>query len=191
MIRITEQQVRLQAQAEDKQGAIRQAGDLLVRSGCIEAGYIDSMLQREQVANTYLGNGIAIPHGLPRDQELIHHTGIAVLQLPAGVTWNPGELVHLVVAIAARSDEHIDALRRLTRVLGDAAAVDRLIYTTDPRDIIEALTGERPAAPSTEADYTTSFEAVIQNRTGLHARPATHFVELARAFQAAIRVRYG
>ncbi|RAQ94900.1 phosphoenolpyruvate--protein phosphotransferase [Thermogemmatispora tikiterensis] len=191
MIRITEQQVRLQAQAEDKQGAIRQAGDLLVRSGCIETGYIDSMLQREQVANTYLGNGIAIPHGLPRDQELIHRTGIAVLQLPAGVIWNPGEIVHLVVAIAARSDEHIDALRRLTRVLGDMAAVERLIHTTDPRDIIEALTGERPATPSAVADYTAFFEAVIQNRTGLHARPATRFVELARGFQAAIRVRYG
>ncbi|MBX5448582.1 phosphoenolpyruvate--protein phosphotransferase [Thermogemmatispora sp.] len=191
MMQMSEQQVRLQAQAEDKQGAIRQAGDLLVRSGCIEAGYIDSMLQREQVANTYLGNGIAIPHGLPRDQELIHRTGIAVLQLPAGVTWNPGEIVHLVVAIAARSDEHIDALRRLTRVLGDPAAVERLIHTTDPRDIIEALTGERPTAPSTEADYSASFETVIQNRTGLHARPAARFVELARGFQAAIRVRYG
>ncbi|WP_052888812.1 phosphoenolpyruvate--protein phosphotransferase [Thermogemmatispora carboxidivorans] len=191
MIRISEQQVRLQAQAENKQGAIRQAGDLLVRSGCIEAGYIDSMLQREQVANTYLGNGIAIPHGLPRDQELIHRTGIAVLQLPAGVTWNSGEIVHLVVAIAARSDEHIDALRRLTRVLGDVAAVERLIHTTDPRDIIEALTGERPVAPSTVADYASSFEVVIQNRTGLHARPAARFVELARGFQAAIRVRYG
>ncbi|WP_376794167.1 phosphoenolpyruvate--protein phosphotransferase [Thermogemmatispora sp.] len=191
MIRISEQQVRLRAQAADKQGAIRQAGDLLVRSGCIEAGYIDSMLQREQVANTYLGNGIAIPHGLPRDQELIHRTGIAVLQLPAGVTWNPGEIVHLVVAIAARSDEHIDALRRLTRVLGDATAVERLIQTTDPRDIIEALTGERPAVPSAVTDYAASFEAVIQNRTGLHARPAARFVELARAFQAAIRVRYG
>jgi phosphoenolpyruvate-protein phosphotransferase len=195
MLTISEQQIRLQARAQDKQGAIRQAGELLVRSGCIEAGYIESMLEREQVANTYLGNGIAIPHGLPRDQHLIRQTGIAVLQLPGGVDWNPGETVHLVVAIAARSDEHIDALRRLTRVLGDPAQVERLIQTSDARDIIEALTGARPPVPAMASaapgDFATFFDALIQNRSGLHARPATRFVELARRFQAEVRVRHG
>ena len=79
---------------------------LLVRSGCIEPGYAESMLAREQVANTYLGKGIAIPHGLPKDRELIQRTGIAVLQVPDGVAWQPGDTARLVVGIAARSDEH-------------------------------------------------------------------------------------
>jgi len=194
MITINERQVLLQARAEDKQDAICQAGQLLVDSGCIEAGYIASMLNREKVANTYLGNGIAIPHGMPADRDLIKQTGIAVVQFPVGVSWNPGDTAHLIVGIAAKSDEHIEVLKRLTRVLGDKAQVDRLVQTTDPHDIIEALTGERPAVPVNQAevtDYPDFFDADIQNKTGLHARPAPNFVTLAKRFQADIKVRHG
>jgi mannitol/fructose-specific phosphotransferase system IIA component len=79
MITIEEQQVLLHTKATSKTEAIQQVGQLLVESGCIEAGYINSMLGREQVANTYLGNGIAIPHGLPADRDLIKRTGVAVV----------------------------------------------------------------------------------------------------------------
>lgn len=196
MITLDERQVRLQSRATDKQEAILQVGQLLVDSGCIDAGYISSMLGREQVANTYLGNGIAIPHGLPENRDLIHSTGIAVVQSPQGVTWNAGETVHLIVGIAAKSDEHIEVLRRLTRVLGDKEQVERLTRTGDARDIIEALTGNRPApaAPTTPGealDYPTFFDTVVRNKTGLHARPAAVFVDLARKFKSKIKVRYG
>jgi len=192
MITIDERLVCLQSKAASKQEAIRQAGQLLVDSGYIDAGYVVSMLGREEVSNTYLGNGISIPHGLPKDRDLIKQTGIAVVQVPTGVTWNPGETARLVVGIAAKSDEHIEVLRRLTRVLGDQEQVARLTQTTDPRDIIEALTGERPAPPppkQVEADYADFFDAVVLNKTGLHARPAATFVDLAKRFQANIKVR--
>lgn len=194
MITIDAQQIRLHSDAASKLEAIRQVGQLLVESGCIEAGYVNSMLGREQVANTFLGNGIAIPHGLPEDRELIKRTGIAVVQSPAGVPWNPGETAQLIVGIAAKSDEHIDVLRRLTRVLGNEEQVALLTSTNDARDIIEALTGERPAEPDkSEAaqDYPQYFDAVIHNSTGLHARPAAYFVDLTKGFQAAIKVRHG
>jgi phosphoenolpyruvate-protein phosphotransferase len=194
MITIDERLIRLQSRAADRQEAIRQVGQLLVDSGYIDTRYIDSMLGREEVANTYLGNGISIPHGLPKDRELIKQTGIAVVQVPAGLTWNPGETARLVVGIAAKSDEHIEVLRRLTRVLGDQEQVARLTQTTDKRDIIEALTGERPVAPPKSADtgdYPNFFDAVILNKTGLHARPAATFVDLAKRYQADIKVRYG
>jgi phosphocarrier protein FPr len=194
MITIEVRQVQLNTPAANKQDAIRQVGQLLVNSGCIEAGYITSMLGREQVANTYLGNGIAIPHGLPEDRALINRTGIAVVQAPPGITWNPGETAQLIVGIAAKSDEHIEVLRRLTRVLGNSDLVARLTRTNDPRDIIEALTGERPAPPpqsADTADYATYFDAIIHNKTGLHARPASVFVDLAKGFQADIKVRSG
>src|SRR5215471_18910823 len=194
MIRLDERLIRLQAHAANKQEAIRQAGQLLVDSGYIDPGYVNSMLGREEVANTYLGNGITIPHGLPKDRDLIKQTGIAVVQVPDGVTWNPGETAHLVVGIAAKSDEHIEVLRRLTRVLGDQEQVARLVQTRDPRDIIEALTGERPAAPPKSADladYANFVDAVILNKTGLHARPAATFVDLAKRFQADIKLRHG
>src|SRR5258708_32682888 len=115
MITIDERLIRLRSRAADKQEAIRQAGQLLVDSGYIDPGYIASMLGREEGANTYLGNGISIPHGLPKDRDLIKQTGIAVVQAPAGVNWNPGETSHLVVGIAATSHEHIEALRQPRR----------------------------------------------------------------------------
>jgi phosphoenolpyruvate-protein phosphotransferase len=194
MLTIDERQIQLQSALTNKHDAIRQVGQLLVNSDCIEAGYIDSMLGRELVANTYLGNGIAIPHGLPKDRDLIKRTGIAVVQIPAGTTWNPGETARLIVGIAAKSDEHIEVLRRLTRVLGDKEQVERLTQTKDPHDIIEALTGERPAAPPASeavADYAHFFDAVVLYKTGLHARPAAFFVNVAKKFQANIQVRHG
>jgi multiphosphoryl transfer protein len=194
MITLELRQIRLNANPVSKSDAIQQVGQLLVNSGHIEPGYIESMLGREAVANTYLGNGITIPHGLPKDRELIKETGIAVLQVPGGVSWNEDETAHLIVGIAAKSDEHIEILRRLTRVLGDKAQVTKLIHTADPTDIIEALTGERPAPPPASSgltDFTKQFDIVIPNPTGLHARPAANLVDLAKQFNANIHVRFG
>jgi mannitol/fructose-specific phosphotransferase system IIA component len=126
MIQLTSQDILLRASAKDKEDAIRTAGRLLVQGGYIANGYVESMLGRELQANTYLGNGIAIPHGMGQDRELIHQTGVAVVQLPLGVEWNPGQVVRLVVGIAAKSDEHLGILAALTDVLDDAALAERL-----------------------------------------------------------------
>lgn len=196
MINLRQETIRLKAQARDKTEAIRIAGNLLVDSGNMQSGYIDSMLLREKVANTYLGNGIAIPHGLPKDRELIVHTGISVTQFPDGVQWNPGETVYLVVAIAARSDEHIEMLANLTDVLDDPDTVRRLAQTADTADIIARLTGPRSsagagAAPvSADDDFAKWVDVALTGAAGLHARPATAFVDIAKRFQAEVRVRH-
>ena len=106
--------VQLGAAPADKTAAIRQAGQLLVAAGCIAPAYVQSLLAREQTANTYLGSGVAIPHGQIADRHLIERTGIAVLQVPGGVEWNAGQRATLIFAIAAQSDEHLALLRRLT-----------------------------------------------------------------------------
>jgi phosphoenolpyruvate-protein phosphotransferase len=193
MIKLTQATIRLAAQARDKTEAIRIAGSLLVDSGHMQSGYIDSMLLREKVANTYLGNGIAIPHGLPKDRALIIQTGISVTQFPDGVTWNQGEIVYLVVAIAACSDEHIEVLANLTDVLDDPDLVRRLAKTADPEDIIARLTQARGAAASAaeaEPDFDKWVDVALTGPAGLHARPATAFVEIAKQFQAEVRVRH-
>ncbi len=112
MIQLTPENIRIGARAANKNEAIRAAGQVLVESGFIEPGYIESMIGREGQANTYLGNGISIPHGMAKDRELIRATGISVVQLPDGVEWGPGKVAHLIVGIAAKSDEHWVCLRR-------------------------------------------------------------------------------
>ena len=197
MISLDPRAVRLGARAADKTDAIRQVGQILVDAGFIEPGYVDSLLAREKVANTFLGNGIAIPHGVPKDRGLIKKTGVAVLQVPAGVEWNPGDRVHLVVGIAAKSDEHLQILTNLTDVLGDAAEAARLAQTTEP--------GRHRAAPVRRAhrrrrgaaaeplpeDLPNHFDVVIAGAHGLHARPATALVDVAKGFAATIRIRHG
>jgi phosphocarrier protein FPr len=186
--------VQLHARVANKADAIHAAGNLLVNSQYIKAGYLDSMLAREKVADTFLGNGIAIPHGLPKDRDLILRTGIAVLQVPDGVQWNRGETVYLVVAIAARSDEHIGILANLTNILTDEDTVRQLATTDDPNDIIKTLSGsptERAAPAEVPADFPTNVDLTIHNPTGFHARPATVFASRAKEFTSEVRVRYG
>lgn len=193
MIQLGLRNVRLKAIAANKADAIRMAGSLLVESGNIQSGYIESMMGREATANTYLGNGIAIPHGLPKDREMILETGISVVQLPQGVEWNPGEMVHLVVGIAAKSDEHLQILTNLTHVLDDEATIRQLVNTDNAQEIIDRLTrgAAAPATPAAEPDFAQGVDLVIAGKAGLHARPATSFVNLAKSFESEIRVRRG
>jgi len=197
MLELETRNVQLQGRLSSKKAAIREVGNLLVNSQYIKPGYIDSMLAREKVANTYLGSGVAIPHGLPKDRELILKTGIAVLQVPEGVEWNSGETVHLVIGIAARSDEHLEVLANLTRVLGDEELIGQLSETDDRQKIISHLSGpgksaQAPAAKAAPAlaEFSKYVEVAVQGSHGLHARPATNFVELAKKFKADIHVGF-
>ncbi|ETD81042.1 phosphoenolpyruvate--protein phosphotransferase [Rhodobacter capsulatus] len=194
MIPLTSELVAIGKTATDKADAIAQAVDLLTAAGKIDPRYGQSMMGREAVANTFLGNGIAIPHGLPQDRDLIHDTAIAVVQLPAGVEWAPGDTARLVVAIAAKSDEHLQVLSNLTDVLGDEAEAERLATTLDAAVIVARLTGAAApvAAPAeTPADFAQGIDVVVTGAHGLHARPATTLVDLAKGFAAEIRIRNG
>ena len=135
--------IRLQAQALDKHDAIRQAGDLLVHGGCVEPGYVDGMLARERTMSTYLGNGVAIPHGQHENLADVRRTGISVLQIPSGVEWEPGELAYLVIGIAANAEEHVAVLANLAEVIEDPDEAEQLARTTDPMLIVERLSRER------------------------------------------------
>ena len=173
--------VRLDAKVADKADAIAQLAALLVADGCVKPGFAASMERREAASNTYLGKGIAIPHGMAEDRDLILRDGIAVLQVRGGVEWNAGQRANLVVAIAARSDAHIGILRRLTRLMQQDGAIDELVTSTDPNRIIAALTDTPYMPPAASAPWPADaqIEIVLDYPNGLHARPATLWVETA------------
>ncbi|MDO4636295.1 MAG: phosphoenolpyruvate--protein phosphotransferase [Lautropia sp.] len=194
-------EVQLAATPRTRDDAVRAAGELLIKSGFAADGFTDSLLKRERTATTFLGQGVAIPHGMIDDKHLVKRTGLAVLQVPEGVVWGKDvegkdQVVHLVVGIAAASDEHIKVLRRLTRLMRDDARLQTLFTTQNVSDIKEALTGEAPAASSRGsasalADFPVGKEITLSYPNGLHARPAGQWVESIRRFKSQVHVRCG
>jgi len=133
--------VQLNATVSTKEEAIQLAGNLLVQAGHVAPAYVDGMLAREQSMSTYIGNGVSIPHGQFEDREIIFSTGISVVQIPGGIRWDDDsdEVAHLVIGIAATSNEHVGVLSNLAEVLEDEISAAELIHTTDPTVIIERL----------------------------------------------------
>lgn len=135
--------VLLGAQAADKMDAIRQAGEVLIKAGCVPPSYVDGMLARERAMSTYLGNGIAIPHGELADLLLVYRTGVSVLQLPEGVEWEPGERAYLVIGLASIDQKHVEVLTNLLDLLQAPEIIKLLVHTADPMVIVERLTRRR------------------------------------------------
>jgi len=121
--------------------AIEHAGGLLVARGSISGEYIDGMKQRETKVSTYLGNGVALPHGVLESKEYIRSTGIVVVQHPDGVDWQAGT-AHLVVGLAAVGDDHVRVLSQLAEVLQDEDLCETLWRTTDAQLLYDCLTAE-------------------------------------------------
>ncbi len=142
MFNLPENNIHLAAQATDKQQAIEMAAAALEQAGYVESGYLQGMLGREQQTSTFLGNGIAIPHGTLETRDLVKNTGVAVFQFPQGVEWGEGNKAYVVIGIAARSDEHLALLRQLTHVLGDEDTAAELATMDDVKKFRAILMGE-------------------------------------------------
>ncbi|CAG1007731.1 PTS system, ascorbate-specific IIA component [Anaerolineales bacterium] len=142
---LSKDRITLRSSAADKVDAIRKAGELLVKSGCVSPEYVDGMLTREQSMSTSLGNGVAIPHGMDENRAHVLKTGISVLQLTEGVDWDEGEMVSLVIGIASSSDEHVGVLSNLAEVVENEESLAELLQTDNP-DVIMNYLGEKESS---------------------------------------------
>ena len=142
MLELSESNIHLNANAADKQQAIEMAASALVQADNVENGYLQGMLAREQQTSTFLGNGIAIPHGTLDTRSMVKKTGVQVFQFPQGIEWGEGNIAYVVIGIAARSDEHLSLLRQLTHVLSDEDTAAKLAKITDVAEFRTILMGE-------------------------------------------------
>ena len=142
MLELSESNIHLNANAADKQQAIEMAASALVQTDNVENGYLQGMLARELQTSTFLGNGIAIPHGTLDTRSMVKKTGVQVFQFPQGIEWGEGNIAHVVIGIAARSDEHLSLLRQLTHVLSDEDTAAKLAKITDVAEFRAILMGE-------------------------------------------------
>jgi PTS system mannitol-specific IIC component len=130
--------VRTGLSAADKYTAIRMAGEQLVTRGSVDEAYVDAMLAREDVVTTYIGEGVAIPHGVGSAKQFIRKTGLAVLQFPDGVPFGD-EKAYLVVGIAGLEDEHLPILQALANIMLNEELIERIKRSADPQFIYQSL----------------------------------------------------
>ena len=121
-----------------KEEAIRAAGELLVAEGCVEPPYVDAMLDREKVFTTYMGMGIAIPHGTSEAKAQVKKTGITLVQYPEGVDFGD-EKANLVFGIAGVGDEHLDMIQKIVQALENPEELEKMKTTDDVNWILEKL----------------------------------------------------
>lgn len=124
--------------SESKEEAIRRAGKLLVSEGCVTLGYVDAMIEREKLSTTYMGMGLAIPHGTSQAKNKVLRSGIVVLQYPEGVDFGE-EKANIIIGIAGVGDSHMDILAKLAEALEDEEVLEKVKTTSDPSEIYEIL----------------------------------------------------
>ncbi|MBD2837771.1 phosphoenolpyruvate--protein phosphotransferase [Pseudomonas sp. JM0905a] len=139
MLELTAGQISMGLVAADKASALRLLAELLEGDGLVTPGYLAGLEAREAQGSTFLGQGIAIPHGTPQTRDLVITTGVRLMQFPEGVDWGGGQIVYLAIGIAARSDEHLRLLQVLTRALGEADLGSELRRAETPDDILKLL----------------------------------------------------
>ncbi|MFF7705808.1 phosphoenolpyruvate--protein phosphotransferase [Pseudomonas sp. NPDC007930] len=141
MLELTSEQISMGQHAADKPAALQLLASHLQADGLVAEGYLAGLSAREHQGSTYLGQGIAIPHGTPQTRDLVHATGVRLLQFPDGVDWGDGQIVYLAIGIAAKSDEHLRLLQLLTRALGETDLGQALRTAASPEALLKLLQG--------------------------------------------------
>jgi PTS system mannitol-specific IIA component len=132
--------IRLDEHAATRDDAIRRCGGVLVEIGAVDPAYVGTMLAREQSISTYVGEGVAIPHGTLEGKAAVRRDALAVVRFPETVDWD-GNPVTVCVAIAAQGDGHVDILAELAEILMDEDRAKALREATDPDEVLEILKG--------------------------------------------------
>lgn len=113
-------------------------GKILLDQGYIKESYIDDMIEREKVVSVYMGNHIAIPHGVVYSEKNIIHSGISVLQLPEGVAFGE-ELAYLMFGIAGKDGTHVELLSRIALACMEEDKIEQMHKAQEKQVILDIL----------------------------------------------------
>ncbi len=128
----------LHGTATTRQDAISEAGQLLVAARAVDPSYVEAMHEREKSVSTYMGNGLAIPHGTNEAKGAIRRTGISFVRYPQPIDWN-GKPAEFVVGIAGAGKDHLALLTQIAQVFLNADEVGRLRQARTPEEVKAVL----------------------------------------------------
>jgi PTS system mannitol-specific IIC component len=141
---LSPESVVLDASGDTRADAITRAGQLLVEAGAVDPSYVEAMHAREASVSTYMGNGLALPHGTNEAKPAIRRTAISFVRYSEGLDWK-GKEVRFVVGVAAQGNDHLKLLARIAEVFLDADQVARLEAAGNPQQVMEVLGEVQPA----------------------------------------------
>ena len=130
--------IKLNLPSVSKEEAIQAAGELLTKLGYVDVSYVDAMQEREKLVTTYMGLGVAIPHGTSQAKGTVKKTGIVVMQYPEGVVFGD-EKAQLVFGIAGVGDEHLELLEKICGMLEDDQVLEEFKTTNNIGWVLEKL----------------------------------------------------
>ncbi|MCH3964833.1 MAG: PTS sugar transporter subunit IIA [Clostridium sp.] len=139
---LCENNILLNVKSESKNEAIRRVGNLLVQNGYVDDKYIEGMIKRNEDISTYIGNGVAIPHGMNEYVKYIRHSGIVIAQYRDGVDFGEGNTAYLVIGIAGKNDDHMNILSKIAIVCQYDKNVKKLVKSDDKKEIIRTILEE-------------------------------------------------
>ena len=138
---LAESSINLTATATGRDDAIRQAGAALLAVGAIEPSYIDAMLERENSVSTFVGEGVAIPHGTLAGKDAVKADALVLLRFPEGVDWD-GNAVSIAIGIAAKGNGHIALLSQLATILLEPEKAEALRNATSTEQVYALLASD-------------------------------------------------
>ncbi|ANZ22748.1 PTS mannitol transporter subunit IIABC [Buchnera aphidicola (Diuraphis noxia)] len=141
VFQLSEKNILLNQYANTKEEAIKIVGLNLVKYGYVKFDYINSMLEREKIASTWLGESIALPHGTIQGKESVLKTGIIFCQFPKGVHFGEDldDIAYIVIGIAAKNDEHIMVVSNITNALDNKGTIKTLSTTNNIKEVLSLL----------------------------------------------------
>ncbi len=125
----------------NKEDIIRRIGDIFSSQGYTNEYYTQAMLDKEKVFNTYIGNGVAIPHGIEEAKKHIKKTGLVLMTIPEGQDWGGPEKARVIIGIAAVGDEHLNVLQKIAMEFCTPDGVEKLLSLNE-QEISELFEGD-------------------------------------------------
>ncbi|MBP3195876.1 MAG: PTS sugar transporter subunit IIA [Butyrivibrio sp.] len=129
--------ILLNQKPDTKENVIKRIGAIFSAEGYTDDNYTQAMLEKETIFNTYMGNFVALPHGIEAAKKDIRKTGIVLMTVPEGQEWGAAEKPKVIIGVAAVGDEHLEILSKIALSFSDADGIDRLLGMSE--DDISAI----------------------------------------------------
>lgn len=136
---LMKENIIIEKQPMTSKEAIDKVGSMMVKSGYVKKGYIDGMHRRDEDLSVFLGNLLAIPHGVHDVKDEIIASGMAVLIVPDGIDWH-GNIAKVIVGLAGKDGEHMTILANLATIFEELETAEKLVESRDIDFIYQTMT---------------------------------------------------